>query len=297
MYNRYFVRAQLKKVPNHTEGMLNLTFWQAIVLAIIQGVAEPFPISSVAHGVLSPYLLHWQLDQTFLQTRFLPVLVMLHLGTAIALLLYFGSEWTRIIPSLFTGDRENRRLFYLIIVGCVPAGLIGLILEKPIRHMFGDVASAAFFLILNGLLLYFGERWRQRGQKSIIDLSYAQATVVGLFQALALIPGFSRSGATMTAGFWVGLRHEEAARFSMLLATPIIFGAGLVEVPKLLHTGLGNLFAISLAGGVVAGVASFVSVWILMKWFHVNEVTAMRPFAWYCWLMGAGVLASQFLLH
>lgn len=277
--------------------MLAVSVWQTIILALVQGLAEPFPISSLAHGVLTPFLLHWQLDQAFLKENFLPVMVMLHLGTAVALLLYFGSEWTRIIPALFTKDQENRRLLYLILVGCVPAGLIGLVLEKPIRHMFSDVTSAAFFLLLNGLMLYFGEKLRHRGQKNILDLSYAQAAVVGLFQALALIPGFSRSGATMTAGFWVGLRHEESARYSMLLATPIIFGAGLVEVPKLLHAGLGGLFGVSLLGGVTAGVAGFVSVWILMHWFHVNEVTAMRPFAWYCWLMGAGVLISQFILH
>src|SRR5208282_5369403 len=104
--------------------------------------------------------------------------------------------------------------------------------------LFGNVTSAAFFLIVNGLLLYYGEKIRSRGWKKIDDLTYGETLVVGLFQALALVPGFSRSGASMTAGFWAGLKHEEAVRFSMILATPLIAAAGLLEVPKLAKTGV-----------------------------------------------------------
>lgn len=274
-----------------------MTILQTIIFAIVQGITELFPISSVAHGVLTPYFFHWDLSPEFLKEHFLPFLVMLHLGTAIALLVFFGTEWTKIIASVFTDDKEARRLLFLIVMGTIPAALIGLVLEKPLRYMFSNVTSAAFFLIVNGVLLYWGEKLRGQGQKKISDLSYKQSVIIGLFQALALVPGFSRSGATMTAGFWLGLKHEESARFSMLLATPIIIGAAIIEVPKLLHAGLGGLLQVSLIGGAAAGIAAFISVWALMRWFHTNEITAMRPFAWYCWLVGAVVLVSEFVLR
>jgi Uncharacterized bacitracin resistance protein len=272
-----------------------MTVIQTIVFAIVQGITELFPISSVAHGVLTPYFFHWNLSPEFLKENFLPFLVMLHLGTATALLIFFGTEWVQIVGSLFTGDKTARKLLWIIVVGTFPAALIGFIFEAPLRHLFSSVTSAAAFLVVNGLILYWGERVKRQGRREIQDLSYGQAAVIGLFQALALVPGFSRSGATMTAGFWMGLKHGASARLSMLLATPIIIGAGIVEIPKLLHATTAGLFQVSLVGGVAAGVAAYISVWVLMRWFHVNEVTAMRPFAWYCWLVGLGVLASRFL--
>lgn len=272
-----------------------MDIFQTIIFALVQGITELFPISSVAHGVLTPYFFSWNLSPEFLKEHFLPFLVMLHLGTAVALLLFFGSEWTKIIVSLFKSDKEDRRLLYLILVGCIPAGLIGIVLEKPLRSMFSNVTSAALFLFVNGFILYWGEKMRGKGHKNIDNLSYREAAIIGLFQALALVPGFSRSGATMTAGFWTGLKHAESARFSMLLATPIIIGAGIVEVPKLLHSGLGDLLQTSIIGGIVSGIAAFISVWALMKWFHTNEISAMRPFAWYCWLVGAGVFISRLM--
>jgi len=276
-----------------------LTLLQTLIFAIVQGISELFPISSVAHGVLTPYFFNWNLDPSFLKEHFLPFLVMLHLGTAITLLLYFGTEWTKIIASVFTKDDRSRKLMFLILAGTIPAAVIGLLLESPLRHMFSNVSSAAFFLIINGFILYWGERLQggRQGQKSINDLNYKQAAIIGLFQSLALVPGFSRSGATMTAGFWMGLKHEDSARFSMLLATPIIIGASMIEVPKLLHTDITGLFQISLIGGITSGIAAFFSVWALMKWFHTNGVNAMRPFAWYCWLLGGGVLISQYILQ
>ncbi len=273
-----------------------MTILQTFIFAIVQGITELFPISSVAHGVLTPYFFHWNLDPAFLKEHFLPFLVMLHLGTAITLLLYFGTEWINIIASIFKKDDKSRKLMFLISVGTIPAAVIGLFLESSLRHMFSNVSSAAFFLIINGCILYWGERLRaSQGQKTIDDLTYKQAAVIGLFQSFALVPGFSRSGATMTAGFWMGLKHEDSVRFSMLLATPIIIGASIMEVPRLIHTDVAGLFQISLIGGITAGIAAFCSVWTLMKWFHTNEVNAMRPFAWYCWLVGFGVLVSQFI--
>ena len=271
-----------------------MTLFQTFIFAIVQGITELFPISSVAHGVLTPYIFHWNLSQDFLNQHFLSYLVMLHIGTALALLVFFRREWLEIIRSIFTSD--SKRLLMLVIVGSIPAGLIGLALEKPLTHLFGNVTSAAFFLIVNGLLLYFGERMRSRGRKTIAELTYKQALVVGLFQALALVPGFSRSGASMTAGFWAGLKHEEAARFSMILATPIIAAAGLLELPKLAKSGAHSLWHMSLIGGLLAGVFAYISVTILIRWFKKNEITAMKPFAYYCWIVGGLVLIGRLLL-
>lgn len=272
-----------------------MTIFQTVVFALIQGLTELFPVSSVAHGVLTPYLFGWKLDPEFLKEHFMPFVVMLHMGTAVALLLFFGSEWISIVRSLFNGDSKYRRLLYLIIAGTLPAAIVGFTLEKTIRHMFSDVTNAAFFLVINGFLLFWGERLRNSGRKEIEDLSFKEAAIVGVFQALALVPGFSRSGASMTAGFWMGLKHEASARFSLLLATPVIVGAAILEIPKLMHANISGLFEISLMGGVLSGIAAFISVWLLMRWFHTNEISAMRPFAIYCWLMGGGILISRLL--
>jgi undecaprenyl-diphosphatase len=272
-----------------------MTFLQTLILAIVQGITEPFPISSVGHSVLTPYIFHWNLSPEFLNEHFLAVLVMLHLGTAVALLIFFRKEWLTIIRSLFTSS--HKKLLAIVIVGTIPAALIGAVLEKPLTHLFANVTSAAFFLIINGLLLFFGEKIRSRGTKKISDLTYGQALIIGLFQALALIPGFSRSGASMTAGFSAGLKHEESARLSMLLATPIIAGAGLIEVPKLAKSGVHGLFGLSLIGGLLAGIFAYISVTILIRWFKKNEISAMKPFAYYCWIIGALVLASRLLVR
>ncbi|WP_018130148.1 undecaprenyl-diphosphate phosphatase [Effusibacillus pohliae] len=273
-----------------------MDLFQTLIFAIIQGVTELFPISSVAHGVLTPYVFQWNLDPEFLKEHFLPYVVMLHLGTAFALLIFFRHEWIGIIRSLFRGgERGGRRLLALILVATVPAGLIGVVFEKPLRHIFSNVTSAAVFLILNGLFLHFGEKLRNRGTKEIHHLTYGQAIVVGLFQSLALIPGFSRSGASMVAGFWMGLKHEAAARFSMLLATPIILGASVLEIPKLVRSGVYGLLQTSLIGGILAGVFAYVSVWILMRWFKKHEIDAMRPFAFYCWAVGGVILFTRLL--
>lgn len=271
-----------------------MTILQTVVFALIQGFTELFPVSSVAHGVLTPYLFQWNLSPEFLKEHFLPFMVMLHLGTAVALLVFFGTEWTRIIASFFKKDNEARRLLVLILVGTIPAGIIGVVFEKPLRHLFSSVTSAAIFLVVNGFLLYWGEKIRGRGHKDINDLTYKEAAVIGFFQSLALVPGFSRSGASMTAGFWMGLKHASSVRFSMLLATPVIIGAAILEVPKLAHTNIAGLFQISLIGGVLSGLAAYVSVWVLMKRFHTNEIDAMKPFAWYCWLVGGSILVSRF---
>lgn len=276
--------------------MLNLI--QTIILSIIQGLTELFPVSSVAHNVLAPYVFHWNLSQEFLKQKFLPFVVMLHLGTAVALLLYFGKEWIRLILSIFNWKKNGFRLLVLLVVATIPAGIIGVVLQHPLTRLFSSVTSASIFLIVNGFFLFFGEKLKSKGTKEIEELTMGQAVVIGLFQSLALVPGFSRSGSSMVAGFWTGLKHEAAAKFSMLLATPIIAGAAILEVPKLMKSGsthLPGLMTHSLIGGVLSGVFALISVWILMHWFKKNEISAMRPFAYYCWAVGIIILISKFV--
>ncbi|SEC10548.1 undecaprenyl-diphosphate phosphatase [Paenibacillus sp. GP183] len=271
-----------------------MSIFQTIIFAIIQGITELFPISSVAHGVITPFVFHWQLDDQFLKEHFLPYVVMLHLGTAVALLIFFRKEWIGIIRSIFQQKQMHaRKTLILIVIATIPAALIGLVLEKPLRHIFSNVTLTSIFLIVNGFILYFGEKRKERGTKEIHELKMSQALIVGLFQSLALIPGFSRSGASMTAGFWMGLKHEASARFSMLLATPIILGASIVELPKLRHSNISGLLQISLMGGILSGIFAFISVWILMRWFKKHEINAMRPFAYYCWGIGLIILIAS----
>lgn len=268
-----------------------MSLLQTLIFALVQGVTELFPVSSVAHGVLTPWLFGWNLDPAFLRDHFLPFVVMLHLGTAVALLAFFWRDWRDFVLSLFDSRAADaRRTLVLIIVATIPAALIGLLFEKLLRGIFASVTSAAIFLILNGILLFVGERARERGHRRVTGMSLAEAFFIGLMQSLALVPGFSRSGASMVAGFWVGLSHAEAARFSMLLATPIIAGAAILEVPKLLHAQSEGLLSNALIGGVASGVFAFLAVWALMRWFARHEVNAMRPFALYCIALGALVL-------
>lgn len=270
-----------------------MNIFQTIILAIIQGITELFPISSVGHSVITPYIFGWKLDPLFLKENFLPFVVMMHLGTSIALFIFFSKDWVDVIKSVF--GSKSKKLLLLIIIGTLPAALIGFIFEKRLLTIFSSVTGAALFLILNGFLLYFGEISSSKGTKDIKDLTYKQAAIIGLFQSLALIPGFSRSGSSMTAGFWMGLKHEASARFSMLLATPIMAGAAILEIHKLFIPSNKQLLHTSIIGGTVAGICALLSVFLLMKWFNKKEIKAMRPFAFYCWIVGGLVLFSNFI--
>ena len=268
---------------------------QTLIVSIVQGITELFPISSLAHTVLTPYVFGWNLSPEFLKENFLPFMVMLHLGTAISLFLFFSNEWNDIISKLCHGKFHDSHLLYLIIVGTIPAVILGFSFEKVLRFMFSNITNASFFLVLNGFLLCAGEKFRKRGNKTLHELTFKEAFIIGLFQCLAFIPGFSRSGATITGGFLTGLKHSESLRFSMLLAEPIILGAAVVEIPHLIHSNIAGTLQVSLIGGVVSAIMAFLCVWLMTKWFHQNEYTAMLPFAVYCWLAGGIILISQLI--
>jgi len=275
---------------------------QSIAIAILQGATELFPVSSLGHAVVLPPLLGWHLDQH--SAAFLPFLVMLHLGTAIALLLYFWRDWWALATGVLgIGSAhqvgESRRVLLLIIVATIPAVIVGFLLEKFVRGLFGSPVVAATFLVVNGLLLLFGEKLRGSADRNrpLSTLTVTDALTIGCWQCTALIPGISRSGATIVGGLLRGIDHAGAAHFSFLIATPIILGATVLEVPKLLHESIpAGVFEMSAIAAVVAGVTAFASTAFLMRYFRRHDAWALNPFAYYCIALGLGSLALLYFV-
>ena len=292
----------------------HLSYLEAVVVGLFQGVTELFPVSSLGHSVLLPALLggSWarDLNVSTPESPYLAFIVGLHVATAAALLLFFWRDWLGILGGFVSSLRHRRiatrpeRLAWLIIGATIPVGLAGLALEHLFRTTLGKPIPAAAFLIVNGLLLLAGERQRRKvpaltaigSDGSLGDdvddrlsqQSLPQGVLIGSAQILALLPGISRSGITMVAGLWRGLSHEEAARFSFLLATPIILAAGVFKVPDLfgpLGAGIGGQI---LAGSVAAFAAAYLAVRFLTRYFETRTLT---PFAIYCLIIGAGSLA------
>jgi undecaprenyl-diphosphatase len=269
-----------------------------VVLGLLQGVSELFPVSSLGHSVILPKLLGWNIHQN--DSYFLTFLVATHLATAIVLLGFFWRDWVRILRGLGRSLREREiapddvdaQLGWLLVVGTIPAGILGLLLEHKLRHIFASPRSAAFFLICNGFLLYGAELLRRRAPQTSRDddariarqVGWRGAFLVGAAQAIALVPGFSRSGATMGGGLIVGLSHKDAARFAFLLATPIIGAAAVLKLPELFgHQGNG-VRGQALVGALCSAVTAYLAVRFLMRFFETNRLT---PFAVYCCLAGA----------
>ncbi len=263
----------------------------AILFAVLQGATELFPVSSLGHAVIVPKLLHWHIDQA--SPAFLPFLVMLHLGTAIGLLIYFWADWRAMLEGLIGRGYAveigvQRGLILRLIVATLPAIVIGILVKKPVAHLFASPLSACLFLIANGGLLWLGERLRARGSKYSSTLSYTDAFIIGLFQCLAFLPGISRSGAAIVGGLRRGVPHEAAAKFTFLMGTPVILAASVPEIPELLHQHeIHALFGISLIAAVVAGGVAWLSTAFLMRYFRDHDSWALLPFAWYCALGGA----------
>ncbi len=278
---------------------------QAIIIAILQGATELFPVSSLGHAVLLPALLRWPIDQD--APAFLPFLVMLHVGTAAALLLFFWRDWFTIIwGTLGLTDarqaRESRRVLLLVIIATIPAVIVGGALEHVLRRLFGSPMIAASFLVVNGLLLLFGERLRGRAssatdRRSLASLRPLDALVIGIWQCAALIPGISRSGATIVGGLLRRIDHAGSAHFSFLIAMPIILGATVLEVPKLLHAGIPpGMLQLSVIAAVFAGITALASTAFLMRYFREHDSWALNPFAYYCLVAGIGSIVVLAIL-
>ncbi len=295
---------------------MTLNIWQTIFLALLQGVTELFPISSLGHTVILPGLFGWASIETNTacggQSCFLPIVVALHLGTTVALVAYFWRDWLQVILTLINSIKRgevrtgtDEWVSWLIIIGTVPAGLIGVILQDPLKQLFASPMIAAAFLVVNGSILFAGERLRQRSEakhamfspkereaqyRTLSSLSWKEAVIVGIAQSLALIPGISRSGTSMVGGLGVRLNHEDAARFSFLLGAPIIGAAALLEVPQLFGQSANTWMLVGI-GMVLSGVAAYLSTKFLMKYFETGR---LNPFAYYCW--GAGIISLILLI-
>jgi undecaprenyl-diphosphatase len=317
-----------------------MSYLQAFVIALTQGITELFPISSLGHSVLIPawfggswQTLVTQSSQAKSESSFyLAYIVALHCATALALLWYFRSDWLRIISGFFRSllasvrarkfvvRDKDERLAWMIVVATIPVGLTGLALEHAFRTLLAKPVAAAVFLFVNGLVLFLGERFVRLGRpakqvaalpdgpsatervarlsgRSVTEIDTAKAAdsrlarlpfldvlYIGLLQISALFAGISRSGTTMVGGLWRGLDREDAARFAFLLATPPILAAGLLKLPSLAGSAGAHIHGQVLMGVVVAGVAAYLSVRFLMRWFHTRTLT---PFAIYCLVFGA----------
>jgi undecaprenyl-diphosphatase len=274
-----------------------ITYWQAIVLGLLQGVSELFPVSSLGHSVILPSLLGWNIHQN--DAYFLAFLVATHLATALVLLGFFWQDWVRIVKGLGRSLRDrgidpadtDAKLAWLLILGTIPAGILGLTLEHKLRSVFASPESASIFLMLNGLLLYGAELLRRRAPQTDEDddariakqVGWGGAFGIGAAQALALIPGFSRSGATMGGGLVAGLSNKDAARFAFLLATPIILAAAVLKLPDLFGSTGDGVRGQALVGALCSAGTAYLSVRFLMRFFETNT---LLPFAIYCGVAG-----------
>ena len=322
--------------------MSAFSYPEAIVAGLVQGISELFPVSSLGHGVLLPALVggKWAQDMnmTTPNSPYLDILVAAHVGTAIALVVFFWNDWVRIIGGLFTSIRYRRietndqRLAWLLVIGTIPVGIAGVLLDKVVQEDLGKPVPAAIFLTINGAILFAVERIqrnrvedeafmqalrrpdgsdddtmlitavsatdRTEPMSSVTDtmavdaklarLGWGEAIGIGAAQILALLPGISRSGSTIVAGLMRGLRHDEAARFAFLLATPVIAAAGVFKLPDLFHPEMKGSLGPAVVCMIVAGVAAYISVRFLTSYF---ETRTLNPFGIYCLVAGIGCLA------
>lgn len=281
-----------------------ISYFQAVILGALQGISELFPISSLGHSVIFPSLVGWHINQH--APYFLTFLVATHFGTAVVLFLFFWKDWKRIIFGIFTSLKEREikdsdaKLGWLLVTGTIPAGIVGILYQDKIQSFFASPRVTALFLFGNGILLFGAELLRRKrnatkqtevkSDERIAKLSWLQSIGVGTAQALALIPGFSRTGASLSGGLLIGLSHTDAARFAFLLATPIIFGASLVKLPELSTAGQSVILGQAIIGSVCSAITAYFSVKFLTKYFETKTLTL---FAIYCIL--AGLISSLVL--
>jgi undecaprenyl-diphosphatase len=284
-----------------------ITTFQAVVLGLLQGVTELFPVSSLGHTVLFPTLFGWDnlvKSQSDPESFWLAFVVMLHVGSAVGLLIYFWRDWVEIIRAFFrtlrtrTVRTPTERLAWLIVVASIPTGLLGLALEHPARVALAKPVTGAIFLVVNGCILIWAERFRRRadvralaaandpkadGGRRLDTLQYREAVGVGFAQSTALIPGISRDGVCMTTGLARGLDNADAARYAFLLATPIILAAGVFKIGDLFGPLGDGIRGEAILAAVCAAVAAVAATAFLVRYFKNRNLI---PFGIYCILFG-----------
>lgn len=296
--------------------MSTLTYLQSVTIGLLQGVTELFPVSSLGHSVLVPAWIGGSWADLVTQgdsadsgsSPYLAFIVALHVATALALLVFYRRDWIAIIGGFITVLRTRRvetstqRLAVLVVVATVPVGITGLLLEHPLRTLFAKPLAAAVFLTINGVILGAGEVLRRRAagrpvaatagasttatrtHRSLETLEYREAAVIGVFQTFALLAGISRSGITMVGGLVRGLDHEDAAKLSFLLATPVILAAGVLKLPSLAGPAGSGIAGQVVVGAIVAGLAAYASLRFLTRYFQTRTLV---PFAVYSLVAGA----------
>ncbi len=285
-----------------------ISTFQAIVLGVLQGATELFPVSSLGHTVLFPTLFRWHnvvAWQSQPESPWLAFVVMLHVGSAVGLLIYFWRDWIALIRGFFAtlGKRRietpTERLAWLIICATIPVGILGLVLERVVREALAKPLSAAIFLIVNGCILIYAERYRRRaqvrelarreglnpeGSRALDTMEYREAGIIGAFQTTALIAGISRDGVVMTSGLARGLDNADAARFGFLLATPPILAAGIFKIGDLTGpNGNGGVRGAAFIAAIFAAVTAVITVHFLTRYFKKGN---LRPFGIYCIVFG-----------
>ena len=284
-----------------------ISYLQAIILGILQGVTELFPISSLGHTVLFPTLFGWErlvTAQSEPESFWLAFVVMLHVGSAIGLVIYFWNDYVEIVKGLFRTLSTRRvetppeRLAWLIICASIPAGILGLIFEHKLRTVTAKPGLAAIFLTLNGLVLFAAEQYRKRaevrelaqregakadGGRELDTLEFREAAVIGVAQSAALVAGISRDGVTMGASLARGLDHQDSARFAFLLAAPIILAAGIYKLPDLLGPKGAGIRGQAVVAAIAAAVTAVFTVHFLLRFFKTRT---LMPFAVYCLVFG-----------
>lgn len=283
----------------HPAATTHLTLLQAVLLGILQGVSELFPVSSLGQIIIFKHLLHWHFNTN--NKNFLSFVVALHLATALALVIFFWKEWKKVVRA-YMGSLKRGKLVYdqdskfawLLVAGTIVVGLVGLAFEKKFKLFFDDPRfywMVCVFLILNGGIMILGDYMkklaekRAEGQqrKHAEDLTFPQGAAVGAAQTLALFPGISRSGVAIVGGVLAGLTYEEACRFAFMLATPVIAAAGLLKVPALLKPEARAILHLTIPAAIAAGITAYLSTKFLMKYFETRRLT---PFAIYCVVLG-----------
>jgi len=275
-----------------------ISYFQGAMLGLLQGVSELFPVSSLGHSVILPRLVGWHIHQN--DKFFISFLVATHLATALVLLFFFRADWLRIVKGLgrslrdrgIAPDDPDAKLGWLLVVGTIPAGILGLLLDAKLRSVFASAQSAAIFLFINGLLLFAAEALRRRAPQTADDddtriarqVGWRDTTIVDSLQALALVPGISRSGVKMGGGLLVGLSHKDAARFAFLLATPIIGAAAILKLPELFGPDGRGVRGPALVGAFCSAATAYLAIRFLMRFF---ETRTLVPFAVYCLAAGA----------
>jgi undecaprenyl-diphosphatase len=297
-----------------TLAAAKITSFQAIVLGLLQGVTELFPVSSLGHTVLYPHLFGWNnivAWESQSESPWLAFVVMLHVGSAIGLMAYFWRDWVAIIRAFYSSVRRGsiqtptERLAWLIITATIPVGFLGLVLEHPLRLALSKPLTASIFLMANGAMLLGAERYRRRaavrelalreganadGARRLDTLEYKEAALIGLAQSGALIPGMSRDGICMTAGLARGLNNGESARFAFLLATPPILAAGLLKIGDLTGPNGDGVRGPAFLAAVMAAFAAVLSVRFLTRYFKTRSLT---PFGIYCLLFGIAMTVTN----